>query len=214
MTPASDGTIGKDDLMSWFYNQWSNDSFRIPFVMYANALGVHGNNIQNYWHLMERAGTASSMLYNSGDRTKLTPLQLIQMWANNPSGGSRLPGMRGGGGGTAGGPITTTSTSYNVLDPGQAKTITENVMAAMLGREPTPTELQQYRDAMNANSAAHPNVTTTTTNGHSSHSVSSGGGQDPQSFLQDKVKNTTQGQAFSMNNLFESAMSHLAQRIG
>lgn len=211
--PNSSGsnTISETDLRAYFYQQWNNASWRNVFVIYANAAGVTGNKFESYLNYWMKAGQESARLMKNGPYQQfISPMELIQNAAQFATGGNGLPGSKG-----PRIPKSTTSTSYNVLDAGQAKTITESVMAAILGREPTETELEQYRQAMNANSAAHPNVTTTSydANGNA-HSVQSGGGQDPSSFLQDKLKHTTQGQAFSMNNLFESAMAHLSQRIG
>jgi hypothetical protein len=47
-------------------------------------------------------------------------------------------------------------------DPGTAFMILHNNMQAMLGRDPTPQEIQQYLSALHSYEASHPNITSTT----------------------------------------------------
>lgn len=57
---------------------------------------------------------------------------------------------------------TQSVTTTEFTDPGTAFMILHNNMQAMLGRDPTPQEIQQYLSALHAYEAAHPNMTSTT----------------------------------------------------
>ncbi len=57
---------------------------------------------------------------------------------------------------------TQSVTTTEFTDPGTAFMILHNNMQAMLGRDPTPQEIQQYLSALHAYEASHPNQTSTT----------------------------------------------------
>jgi hypothetical protein len=125
--------------------------------------------------------------------------------------------VRGAGGGGA--PRNTTSVSYNkkIYTEDEVRSIGNAVAQNLLGRMLTDEEIKQHLGEVNTESKKAPQKTVTKThyagNKQTQRSVTSGG-YDAQAGLEGQLSQTTESQAYTTNNLFNSAMQVLASRIG
>ena len=82
--------------------------------------------------------------------------------------------------GTSGQPKTTRSTSVDFSDPKTAKAIVQSSFRALLGRDPSEAEYNQFAKTLHSAEAASPTVTTTTRTGTSSYNTTTTGGLNVQ----------------------------------
>lgn len=85
-----------------------------------------------------------------------------------------VKGIASGGGGGAG--TTTTSRSLNLSDSATAQNIAKAGARALLGRDPSETEMKYLTGAISRYEKANPSITTQTQTGDNSYNVSSTGG--------------------------------------
>lgn len=211
-----------------FYTSWQRDAaWRQRIINYGIAMGTDGayDTMAKKWN---DAGAYSNFLYtSSGGKVKVTPEQVLKLWANQGSSGS------GGPGGSGGTYVSTSSSSnssvsYDISDAKTAKALTNAVLSAALGREATAAELEQYKKALNSYEKANPSrssgsshSTTVssskgshTTGSSSSTSYSGASAQGREQTIKDEVMQTDEAQAWTTSNLFQAAMDRLASRIG
>lgn len=213
---SSDRTVGEGQHNANFYDLWKNANWRTQIIQVGLKMGYSANDTERLNYLWNQAGRESAALLASGK--KMTPMQILKFWGGSVGG---MGGSGGGGGGGGGYRSTSTNTSYDISDAKTAKAITNAVLSAALGREATEDDLATYKKALNAYEKANPSVSTTVTTGDgsgnsSSTSTSKGGatGAGREQVLKDRAMESTEGQAYFTQNVFQAAMERLAQRIG
>jgi hypothetical protein len=209
----TDNLVKGTEHMNVFFKNWNtNAKWRLQLITLGLATGLlkkgwSSSDAQNVWDI---AGQTSAQNYRTG-AMKLTPMQTLQWYAGNA--GKGLSNLNGLG---AGNPTTSTDvhTNYQIEDPATAMAITQTVLQAALGRQPTPDEVSRYRNAIQSYDRAHPQVTTTTSNNVTGNSTSSTTGgvtsTGEQALVNSAAGNTAEGQAYQTNNVFNDAMKILA----
>ena len=111
---------------------------------------------------------------------------------------------------------TESSSAFSISDPNIARTITNNVMSQLLGREATPEELAQYKQALNSYEQAHPSTGSRNTtidfqgNRVTSATDQSGATEAGRVGVLDKaMKDTTEYKAYHEQSIFRQAMQLL-----
>lgn len=159
-------------------------------------------------------GAASYALTYGGKR--ISPLEALDGVLANETSGSG--GQNGGKTAAYTGPVTTksTTTSVNLTNPTEARTLVNNSLTQYLGREATKQEQDAFLAALNAQEKMSPTVTkqtsTTTPQGKAMNTVESEvqsqGGFNPSTFAQEYA----QGQEGAAE--FQAATSLLDTFIG
>lgn len=214
----SDQYKSATQMQAWLQEQWSkNARFRTIMNQYAVAIPGFGTGYKGVSQMWDAAGAYSAQLAAAG--RKLTPMQVLQLWAGGKATG--LPNSAIGGAGSGSTTHTSTNVSYDLSDPLTAKALTNAVLSSALGREATADELAMYRNALNSYEKSNPSTSTSTTTtdaqGNSSTSSTSKAGASQagrEQIIKDKAEGTAEGQAFRGSNLFEQAMQILASRVG
>lgn len=214
-----EGYKSASDMQVWLQENWNRSAkFRTIMNQYAVAIPGFGVGYRSVSAMWDAAGAYSAQLAATG-KAKLTPMQVLQLWAGGKATG--LPNSPIGGDGSGRTTSHSTNTSYDLSDPMTAKALTNAVLSSALGREATAEELSQYRAALNSYEKSNPTVTTgtqtTDANGNSTSSSTSRGGASQagrEQILKDKAMGTAEGQAFTGASMFEKAMQVLASKVG
>jgi len=196
----TDAYKSQTDMQTWLQQQWANDAkFRLIMNQYATAIPGYGTGYKSVAQMWDHAGAYSAQLLAGG--RKLTPMQVLQLWAGGKATG--LGNSPIGGNGTGATTHTSTNVSYDLSDPQTAKALTNAVLSSALGREASADEYAMYRNALNSYEKANPSKNTSTTHtdatGNSSTTSTSTGGASQagrEQVLKDKASATAEGQAF------------------
>ena len=143
---------------------------------------------------------------------ELTPIDAFVLIAREDAAGMRASGQGGAGYGG-----TSVSSTVQLTNPQNARTLVNNALTQYLGRRASPKEATAFYKALNAQQEANPLVTTTTRGGSSAAAVSrtvQEGGFDPSTFADDYARGMEGSAEFqAATTLLDTFIGSLKARV-
>lgn len=191
--------VTKDQATSAFYTM--DDKARRALTKMANTLGV---SAEAAWS----RGIEAAISWFDNQGTRLTPLDALQRYIDD---GIKSGAISGSG---AGGPVTSTTTQVSLSSASNAKAILNNALSAHLGRAATAKEQAAFLKSLNAEERATPSVTTQTTSGSGTGSVSTSAvtkqGMNPSQYAEDWARSREGAAEYAAMGYLDSFLNSLA----
>lgn len=196
---TSDQLVSPEAHANDFYAKWEDPAWRDWLIRSSIASGFapKNGNTYDYYKAWVNAGTLAAAAYAGGK--KYTPEDVMNFY----SAGKQDVG-----------PVTTVRKDVSLTDPSTARALADAILQSALGRMPSDKEYQSLLNTLNDAQRANPTVTTQTVDTEGNVKSTSKGGINAQQLLTEKVRETTEGQAFSLDQGFRSALQVLANQLG
>jgi hypothetical protein len=178
---AGDDIKSKDILMSWL----SDDTIFNQIKKRMNDSGIAAQSYDDVAKLWEQVVNQAAATYSSTGK-KVTPWALLALRGKNMVNGK--PASK-----------TTTATTIDEMDPANAKAMINKLASDALGREATPTEVEDFIAKAQTIVDKNPAVTQTTTN------------YDVTGSPTDSVSHTSGGMNIAMNRAQQEEQDRLNQ---
>lgn len=184
-TPESHVTAGTpDEAYRMWYEMDDGARTQLQQMMWGLGLTKGPEDIDGAFKAWQQAVDTAFQFTAAGNPKSV--MDTLPMLANF--------GMAGGKGSK--GPTTSRSTTFDVLDPLQAKVALHNAFQQMMGRNPTDAEMSSWISSAQSAMKAHPRVSETTVDANGNQTTKTvDPGYDPQAAIQDQLNNDPEAQA-------------------
>jgi len=194
--------------MQWYH--WTQQQ-RLTWAKRAFALGYLSSptDVQGAQSLFMNAIGESVRYYAVGK--KVSPWDVLDLNAGSNSDVLKKRGMV-----NPDGSITSTNSQINLSDKASVEALATQVLQQALGRDPTQSEINTYYNTIRGQEKSHPSVTTTTTKGGQTSSVTSGGfGQDDAAeLLKSQIQNDPEYAKYQAGTTYYGAALQALGAIG
>ena len=171
-----------DEAYALWYQMGDKERSQLQQAMWAMGLTKGPEDVDGAFATWQKAvDTAFRFNMNGNNKSVMDVLPMLSNF-----------GLAGG----AKGPQTRTQTTFNVLDPAQARAALTGAFQQMMGRNPTEAEINSWIASASAGLKAHPQVTQNTVdaNGNQTSQVIDPG-YDANAALQNQLNNDPEAKA-------------------
>ena len=181
-TDSSIKASSPDEAYALWYQMGDKERSQLQQAMWTMGLTKGPEDIDGAFSVWQKAvDTAFRFAMNGNNKSVMDVLPMLSNY-----------GLAGGGNA----PQTRRQTTFNVLDPTQARAALTGAFQQMMGRNPTEAEINQWVASASAQMKAHPQITQTTVDAQGNQtSQQIDPGFDPSAALQDQLNNDPEAKA-------------------